>query len=240
MLARMPVATSNSVTAETETLGGDFSHVEDWIFDLDNTLYEQREGVLKVVESRICRFVQRHCELPEHEAFALQKTYYHRYGNTLAGLMAHHGADPEDYLAYVNDVDVSTLPVDARLKPALERLPGRRFIFTNNCRRYAERVLKRLDIADCFDDVWDIRTVGVAPKPDPAAYAAVVDKCAVNVRRAAMFEDSPANLKPAHELGMKTVYVASPTAAPAGTHDHIHHYTDDLPVFLSSLKVATS
>ena len=111
------------------------AHIDTWIFDLDNTLYEQREGLLADVEQRITSFVQRQSGLPRDEAFALQKTYYHRYGNTLAGLMAHHGASPEDYLAYVNDVDVSTLPVDARLKPALTRLPGRRFIFTNNCRR---------------------------------------------------------------------------------------------------------
>ncbi len=228
----------------------DFGHVEAWVFDLDNTLYDLSAGSLAVVEQRICSFVQRHCNLPRDEAFALQKAYYLRYGNTLAGLMAHHGANPDDYLAYVNDVDVSLVPVDARLAPALARLPGRRFIFTNNCGRYAMRVLNRLGIAHLFNDVWDIRTVDFTPKPNPAAYHNVIGRAGIAPSRAAMFEDMSVNLGPAHALGMTTVHVAPPGAyAPASKNaaqstggptdaKHIHHYTDDLPHFLSSLEVA--
>jgi putative hydrolase of the HAD superfamily len=61
-----------------------------------------------------------------------------------------------------------------------------------------------------------------------------------------MFEDMASNLVPAHALGMTTVHVV-PSAAwtriamPAkhDTADHIHHATEDLPDFLSTLEIAT-
>lgn len=216
--------------------GPDFSHVEAWVFDLDNTLYEGRVNLLKVVEKRICAFVTHHCRLPQADAFRLQKSYYLTYGNTLAGLMAHHDVDPEAYLAFVNDVDVSTLEPDPSLAAALSRLPGRLFVFTNNCGRYAERVLAQLGIFSMFDAVFDIRRIGFAPKPDPTAYRAIVQDATIAPSRAAMFDDLPVNLAPAHALGMTTVCVGG---MPAHT-THIHHYTDDLPGFLGTLALKGS
>lgn len=235
MLAITPLSPGPSAPAGAQA--ADLRHVEDWIFDLDNTLYEARESVLGVVEMRICRFVERHCGLPEAEAFALQKNYFRRYGNTLAGLMAHHAADPEDYLSFVNDVDVGVLVPDPRLAGALERLPGRRFVFTNNCGRYAERVLRHLGISHLFEDVWDIRTTEFAPKPDPKAYQTIVARGMVRPENTAFFEDMACNLAPAHALGMTTICIA-PQGTPRETH--VHHYTDDLPQFLSAIEVVTS
>ncbi len=57
---------------------------------------------------------------------ALQKTYLHEHGTTLAGLMANHGVDPHDFLAEVHDVPLDALTPDPGLRAALERLPGRR------------------------------------------------------------------------------------------------------------------
>ncbi len=41
----------------------------------------------------------------------MQKDYYKRYGTTLRGLMEEHGIAPDDFLAYVHDIDHS--PVEA-------------------------------------------------------------------------------------------------------------------------------
>src|SRR5262249_15269109 len=134
-----------------------------------------------------------------------------------------------------NDVDVGMLPIDPRLAPAIARLPGRRFVFTNNCRNYAERVLKHLGLAPSITDIWDIRAIEFAPKPDPKSYAGIIAKGGIVPERAAWFEDISHNLEPAHALGMTTVYVGPVPA----DHPHIHHYTNDLPHFLESIEVHT-
>src|SRR5262249_24979726 len=130
--------------------------------------------LLGKVENRIGTFIERHLGLQRDEAYRLQKAYFVKYGNTLVGLMHYHGIEPEDYLAFVNDIDVTSLPVDPRLRPAIARLPGRRFVFTNNCVNYAQRVLKHLELDDLVTDVWDIRSLGFKPKPDPDAYQTII------------------------------------------------------------------
>ena len=89
------------------TAGGpipDLTHVTTWIFDLDNTLYPTGSEFMALMEDRMTVFVMRETGLPRDEARALQKRYLHEHGATLAGLMAHHGVDPEPFLTEVHDV----------------------------------------------------------------------------------------------------------------------------------------
>ena len=88
-------------------------------------------------------------DLPLDAARRLQKDYYRDHGTTLNGLIALHGIDPESFLDYVHDIDLSALIPDARLNAAAAKLPGRRFVFTNGCAKHALRVLD----AAMFDDV---------------------------------------------------------------------------------------
>src|SRR5688572_608217 len=131
----------------------DFTAIEHWIFDLDNTLYAADATLMQGVEARICLFVQQELDLDPTQAWDLQKSYFRQYGTTLAGLMQNHSTDAESYLSFVNDVDVTTLAPDPHLVAGLARLPGKRIVFTNNCGRYAERVLEQLKILHLFDDV---------------------------------------------------------------------------------------
>src|SRR5580693_3100661 len=124
--------------------GPDFRHVECWVFDLDHTLYRMGIATMRATEERICRFVQRHLALPRDEAYAIQKKYLREYGITLAGMMKHHGVDPDAYHDAINDIEALALTPDETLRAALARLPGRRFVFTNNCGRFARAVLSRL------------------------------------------------------------------------------------------------
>jgi putative hydrolase of the HAD superfamily len=152
--------------------------------------------------------------------------------------------DPDDYLAFVHDIDLSALETDHRLGAALARLSGRRYVFTNGCRHHAARVLARLGIAQHFDGVWDIRTIAWRPKPDVEAYRDVVTDHAVDPARAAMFEDMARNLVPAHELGMTTVWLRNDSAwskqgpdIPVPQGAHIHYQIDQLADFLHSIRI---
>jgi putative hydrolase of the HAD superfamily len=222
--------------------GPDFRHVESWIFDLDNTLYRADNGIFAQIESRMTDYVERLLALPREAARALQKDLYRKYGTTLCGLMREHDADPEDYLHFVHDIDLSSLAPDAGLAAALERLPGRRFVFTNGCRDHAARILARLGMAHLFDGVWDIRTMGFVPKPEARAYASAVAADGVVPGRAAMFDDIARNLVPARAMGMTTVWLKSdsPWGKQGPLMDvasgDIDHETENLADFLQSIR----
>ena len=223
--------------------GPDFRHVTEWIFDLDNTLYRADNGIFAQIEARMTDYVMAFLKLPREDAYARQKDLYRRHGTTLNGLMREHGATPDEYLQYVHDIDLSDLGPDASLTAALEKLPGRRFVFTNGCRDHAARILDRLDMAHLFDAVWDIRTMDFSPKPQALAYSSVVAAGGVVAGESAMFDDIPRNLIPARTLGMTTIWLK--TDAPWGKHGplmdvsagDIDHETENLTQFLQSIRI---
>lgn len=222
----------------------DFGHVDIWIFDLDNTLYRADSGVFGQIDLRMTQFVSALMGTSHEQARDIQKSYYREHGTTLNGLMHLHGVDPEAYLDYVHEVDLSCLKPDAGLKTAISRLEGARYIFTNGCRRHAGRVLERLDLAGYFDGIWDIRTIEFRPKPDPAAYRTVLALVDASPGRAAMFDDAQRNLATAHDLGMTTVWIKNDSewskqgpAFPVASHEHIDYETDDLAEFLHGLGI---
>ncbi len=234
---------TRELTGEIAGAGPDFRHVETWVFDLDNTLYLLGPDRISLAEERICLFVQGHFGIARAQAWEIQKRYLNEYGSTLGGLARHDGVDADAYHDFVNDIDSLNLVHDADLLSALARLPGKRLVFTNNCGRFAAEVLERIGVAALFDDIVDARATGFVPKPQAAAYEALIARDVV-AGRAALFDDSARNLKQAHVLGMTTVWLNNGFAqAKLGPlHDatstaHIHHETPDLAPFLRTLRI---
>ena len=204
--------------------------IEDWIFDLDNTLYPASTHLFPQIDRRMKAFIAEALNMSLEDAFALQKAYYWKYGTTLRGLMLNHAIAPDSFLEYVHDVDHSVLTPDAHLDAALANLPGRKFIYTNGSERHAVKVIERLGIARHFAGIFDIRASDYVPKPEPGPYAVLVDRHAITPARAIMFEDIHRNLKPAADLGMATVWVRH-VENPAGPDEDLSHcgsITDDL------------
>ena len=224
-----------------------FGHVETWVFDLDNTLYPHHLNLWQQVDERIRDYVSDFLKLPKDEAFRVQKDYYKRYGTTMRGLMTEHGIEPDDFLEFVHQIDHSPLEPNPALGAALERLPGRKLILTNGTRKHAEAVMRRLDIHQHFEDVFDITAADLEPKPLPQTYDRFLARHGVDPDKAAMFEDLARNLEVPHALGMTTVLVV-----PEGTREvfredwelegrdaaHVDHVTDDLVGFSSTLLSA--
>jgi len=235
----MPETPANAVESAP-----DFRHVETWIFDLDNTLYPGSSDLFAQIDAKMTAYVQDMMGVSADEALKLQKAYYRDHGTTLNGLMRIHGVDPDEFMGFVHDIDLTVLVPDPDLKTALARLPGRRYVFTNGCRNHAARVLRQLDIESLFDAIWDIRTVDYRPKPDVAGYRRVLEENAVAPARAAMFEDVARNLVPAQELGMTTVWLrnGSPWSKQGPEHPkpearHIHFEIEDLASFLHTIRI---
>lgn len=209
-----------------------FSHVTCWVFDLDNTLYPPQTRLFDQISLRMTAWVMETLGVDRAEADRLRDDYWRRYGTTLAGLMDEHGVDPGPYLTEVHDIDFTVLDIDAALAAAIAALPGRRIVYTNGSRPYAERVIEARGLSGLFDAVYGVEHAGFRPKPERAAFETVFAVDGVAPEAAAMFEDDPRNLAVPHEMGMRTVHVApEPHEA-----DHIHHHTDDLGAFLTRLK----
>ena len=215
--------------------GADLTHVDTWLFDLDGTIYPAESGFLDAVVDRMTDYVEKVTGLPREEAFRLQKAYLAEHGLTLKGLMLNHGVDPLEFHAIFHDLSLECLAHDAELLAALERLPGRRLIFTNADDRHAERVLDHLGLAHLFDDVFHIASTGYEPKPSAAAFAAIDAAHGIAPATTAFFEDSPRNLEPAATLGMTTVLVGQ--HAEASTAPFVHHRTQKLGPFLNAARL---
>ncbi len=208
-----------------------FAHVTAWVFDLDNTLYDPAVRLFDQIDIRITAFVMRATATSQAEADRLRRRYWQDYGTTLAGLMAHHGVEPESYMAEVHDIDFSPLAPDPALRAGIAALPGRRIVHTNASAPYAQRVLEARGLRDLFHAVYGVEHAAYRPKPLREAHEAVLAADGIAPGCAAMFEDDARNLTAPHALGMRTVHVApSPQPAP-----HIHHHTDDLAGFLAQL-----
>lgn len=230
----------------TALSGKSLSHVTDWVFDLDNTLYPRSCNLFAQIDSLITDYVATITGLDRDEARVLQKTYYRDNGTTLNGLMEFHGVDPDHFLSVVHAIDYSPVAADPALVEAIAALPGRKLIFTNADTGHAESVLQRLGAADLFEGIFDIRATGYSPKPEKLAYDKFLQHFGVAPERAVMFDDLEKNLKSPHELGMSTVQViAGDDFAHVQVDDwelvrgadqaHIHHITEDLAGFLRAI-----
>lgn len=225
----------------------DFTHIDAWVFDLDNTLYPPSCNLFAQIDVKMRAFISELLNVDGDEAYRLQKQYYRDHGTTLSGLMQLHGIKPEKFLNFVHDIDVTVVPPNEALAEALTRLPGRRLVFTNGTVAHAKRVLDRIGIHDHVEDIFDIVHADFIPKPKLATFERFVAKHEINPQRAAMFEDLDRNLAPAHALGMTTVLVRSPEghADPAvrGWGDaaddapHVHFRTGDLAEFLTTIRL---
>ena len=203
-----------------------------WIFDLDDTLYPPEQGLLRLVQARINAFMIDAVNLPEDQAYVLQRQFLDEYGTTLAGLMANYSVDPERFLREVHDVPVDSVEPNPRLAQTLAALPGRKFVLTNGARDYARRVLARLGFDDLFDGLWAIEDMDLTPKPEPSTFRRFITRFDIDPRRAIFFEDTPRNLVPAKALGMTTVLIGDGRGHPVG--DWVDYRAGDLPDFFKS------
>ncbi|MEE8295441.1 MAG: pyrimidine 5'-nucleotidase [Sphingomonadales bacterium] len=207
-----------------------------WIFDLDNTLYPEKCNLFSLIDLKMAEYLSNLLQVDRIEARRVQKDYFVRYGTTLQGLIKVHNVDPEDFLNFVHDIDLSPLEENKELSATLGSLQGRKFVFTNGDVPYATRVLERLGIYHQMDGIFDIAKAGYIPKPNARAYERFIGEYDINPLNAVMFEDMARNLIPASNLGMTTVWVrtASEWAGIDYQAEHIHYETEHIMDWFSA------
>lgn len=209
-----------------------FSHVEHWVFDLDNTLYHPSARLFDQIEAKMIAYVMETLGVDHGAADKMRGDYWRNHGTTLAGLMADHDIDPDPFLVAVHDISLDHLEPDQMLADHITALPGRKIVYTNGSAPYAERVLAARGLSGLFDGIYGVEHAGYRPKPERSAFERVFAQAGVDTSKAAMFEDDPRNLSAPHAMGMRTVHVAPEVFA----GEHIHHHTMDLTAFLGHLR----
>lgn len=209
-----------------------------WLFDLDNTLYSGATKVFDQVDKRMSEFISEKLKVSKSEAKKIQKNYFVEYNTTLNGMIQNHEINANEFLDYVHDIDLNFLKEDKQLDIQISKLNGKKLIFTNGSRAHAENVTKRLGINRHFDGIFDIVSADFIPKPSKITYEKIIEKYKIEPQYSIFIEDIARNLKPAYELGMKTVWIINdePWASEFSNSNFINYKTDKLAKFLEAIN----
>ena len=152
-------------------------------------------------------FISKNLKMDIVEAKKLQSKYYKQHGTTLRGLMDNHGVEPDYFLDEVHKLDYSIVGPDEILNKELEKIQGRKIIYTNANKKHVVDVLERINLTNFFDEIFDIKMANYIPKPEIRPYEQIIDIFNINPSSSAMFDDIAKNLVPAKKVGFTPVWV---------------------------------
>ena len=185
-----------------------------WLFDLDNTLHRADYGIFQLINRKMTEYLATHLHLDFQAASDLREHYWHQYGATLAGLQKHYPhIDIMDFLrqSHPENEVKAALVAEINLPQNLAQLDGTKVIFSNAPSFYVQIVLNELSLTPYFDKVFACDDFGLRYKPTPSSYQFVCQELKVQVNQCIMVDDSAANLRPAHDMGMTTVWFGQTT-----------------------------
>lgn len=192
------------------------------LFDLDETLYPRRTGIMEQIRRLILDYIRTRLDLSFQEANMLRQRYLEVYGTTMRGLQINHQIDVDDYLRFVHDFPLHKyLEPNPQLDAVLASIPQEKIVFTNASREHAERVLEQLGIRQHFTRIVDVRDMNYESKPQPSAYRRICEMLAVKPEQCILVEDNVHNLRPAKALGMTTILVQDGNTSPDDDVDYV-------------------
>ena len=216
-----------------------FQSIKYWIFDLDNTLYSGETKVFEQVDKKMSKYISDKLNISIDEAKKIQKNYFHKYNTTLNGMIKNHKINPNEFLESVHDINIDFLQKDLELAKEMEKLEGKKIIFTNGSKKHAINVTRRIGINQYFDDIFDIVDSDFIPKPAIEPYKKLVEKHKIDPKLCALVEDIARNLKPAYEMGMKTIWIENdePWAKEFSDNNFINYKTNNLSGFIKKINL---
>ena len=215
-----------------------------WLFDYDLTLYGAEERcVLNSLDHRISLFVQKTVGGDFESAHKIRTDYLERFGTTLAGLMAMHQVNPDDFFDFIHEPEYLIYPKKAPEKLALlQSLKGPRFVFTNGRHDWSEAGMAHMGVDSAIDGVFDLKLLGWEGKPHESAYdkmekwlaqklPAMGFEMPENKREIVLLDDGLRNLEPAHRRGWTTIFVNPASESAPYVDYHIPHLMDLAKIF---------
>ena len=214
--------------------------INTWVFDLDNTLYSADSGIFQQVHKLMGEFISKNLNMNMPEAKKLQAKYYKEHGTTLKGLMNNYGIDPDYFLDEVHRLDYSIVSSNELLNQELHKLEGRKIIYTNANEKHAIDVLKRIDLENFFDEIFDIKMANYIPKPEIKPYEQMIDLFSIDPDRSAMFDDIAKNLVPAKKVNFTSVWIDAGyenfSDDIEASKEYLDFQTTDLSLFLKDIN----
>ena len=217
----------------------ELTKIKYWIFDLDNTLYSGQTKVFSEVDKKMSSFISEKFNVNLIEAKKIQKEYFYEYGTTLSGLMKKKSVDPNEFLEFVHDIDISWLPKDKILKEELIKIKEKKYIFSNGSHAHIKNVTNQLGINGLFDGAFDITDGDFVPKPHLEPYKKLIEKFKIDPKQSILIEDIAHNLEQAKKLGMKTCWLENDEtfAKKDADKSYIDYKINNLPSFLQKINV---
>lgn len=240
-------------------LGGKLQQVSEpqyecLVFDVDDTLYPFSSGLSAEVTKNIIEYMIKKLGIEESKVPEMCVQLYKDYGTTMAGLRAvGYDFDYDDYHSYVHGrLPYELLKPDHVLRNILHSLPIRKIIFSNGNDAHVAKVLNKLNLEDCFDDVITFETLNpvhnssisknenvdsecpISPivcKPFEESFEQAFKIAQVNPQKALFFDDSIRNLQGGKRMGLHTVWVGSSQRAQGVDYslESIHNIREALP-----------
>ena len=214
--------------------------INTWIFDLDNTLYSADSGIFQQVHKLMGEFISKNLNLEIAEAKKLQSKYYKQHGTTLRGMMDNHGIDPDYFLNEVHKLDYSIVGPNKMLNEELYKLDGRKIIYTNANKQHVVDVLKKIDLTNFFDEIFDIKMANYIPKPEIKPYEQIINLFDIDPYSSAMFDDIAKNLVPAKKVGFTSVWIDAGYENFSDdiktSKNYLDYETRDLSLFLKNVN----
>ncbi len=186
-----------------------FQNKKNWLFDLDNTLYPPTLNIFPQIDARMKKFISKKIGVTETQAFKIQKNFYKRYGTTLYGLTKHYKVNPDEFLKFVHNISFKKLKKSEILRQKINKLPGKKFIYTNGDCDYANKILKSLGLDNIFSDIFDIRKANYFPKPTKTSLNKLIKSYDIRPDEIVYFDDLHKNLKTAFLKGITTVHISN-------------------------------
>ena len=217
----------------------ELTNIKYWIFDVDNTLYSGQTKVFSEVDKKMSSFISEKFNVNLIEAKKIQKEYFYEYGTTLSGLMKKKSVDPNEFLEFVHDIDISWLPKDKILKEELIKIKEKKYIFSNGSHAHINNVTNQLGINGLFDGAFDITDGDFVPKPHLEPYKKLIEKFKIDPNQSILIEDIAHNLEQAKNLGMKTCWLENDEtfAKKDADKSYIDYKINNLPSFLQKINV---
>ena len=217
----------------------ELKNIKNILFDLDGVLYQDLESVFGQVSKKMTEYIANKLDLDLKKAKELQTNYFHKYNTSLNGLMIHHDIEPEEFLKYVHDIDLSFMKKDFILRKELENLNLKKFIFTNGSREHANNITTHLGVNDQFDGLFDIVDAEFNPKPAAKAFDLMIKKFKINPRETLYIEDIAKNLSIGKERGTITAWLINNEywGKKESDKEFIDYKIENLSLFLKEIRL---
>ncbi|KAK9161119.1 hypothetical protein Syun_007460 [Stephania yunnanensis] len=177
--------------------------------------------ILHLINSLIsAEFLVLKCGFAEDKASDVRERLYLTYGTTLAGLKA-LGFEVNDNEYHDFVLPIELIQEDPNLRSLLQSIKQRKLLFTDSRLRMAVKILQKLGVEDCFQDIICFETMNQHPpetslsgemldvvtKPSIEAMNIAIDVAGVDPHCTLFLDDEEDNVSAGKAVGFRTVLV---------------------------------